>query len=91
MTNIFSGEIMSQSIFMSIELKQNWKFRQAEQEIWHPANVPGTIHTDLFANKIIEDPFYRTNERDQQWIDKVDWEYKTTFQLDEKFLSKENL
>ncbi len=33
-----------------------------------PATVPGSVQTDLLANKAIGDPFYRLNEKDQQWI-----------------------
>jgi Beta-galactosidase/beta-glucuronidase len=58
-------------------LSQNWEFRQARSEIWYPATVPGCVHTDLMANKIIDDPFYRLNERAVQWVDKEDWMYQT--------------
>ena len=30
------------------------------------ATVPGTVHTDLMDNKLIDDPFYRLNERGVQ-------------------------
>ncbi|MCU0645834.1 MAG: glycoside hydrolase family 2 protein, partial [bacterium] len=74
-----------------IKLNDNWQFHQVGNDEWLPAEIPGTVHTDLFKNNKIGDPFYRSNERDQQWIDKVDWEYKATFQLDENLLSKENI
>ena len=61
------------------EINAGWQFRQQNFGAWRAATVPGTVHTDLLANKAIEDPFYRTNERDQQWIDKVNWEYRTAF------------
>ncbi|MCI0494645.1 glycoside hydrolase family 2 protein, partial [candidate division KSB1 bacterium] len=76
---------------ITFDLNNDWQFHQVGNDEWLPAEVPGTVHTDLFKNNRIGDPFYRTNERDQQWIDKVDWEYKTIFQLDENLLSKENL
>ena len=63
-------------------LSSGWVFREAETGDWLPATVPGTVHTDLLANGKIEDPFYRTNEHDQQWIDKKDWEYATRLDLD---------
>ena len=47
------------------------------------------MHTDLLENEKIEDPFYRLNEHDLQWIDKVDWEYKTTFNVDNEMLQKD--
>lgn len=70
-------------------LNENWTFSQVGENNWLPATVPGTVHTDLMANGKIEDPFYRLNERDLQWIDKVDWEYKTKFSVDENFLDRD--
>lgn len=63
----------------SYPLHSNWEFKQVNQEKWYPATVPGVVHTDLFDNKLIEDPFYRQNEKDLQWIEEEDWVYKTTF------------
>jgi beta-mannosidase len=48
---------------------------------WHPAKVPGDVHLDLIANKLIPDPFYRDNEAKLQWIENADWEYRKTLQL----------
>jgi beta-mannosidase len=72
-----------------MEINQNWEFRQAGKENWLPASVPGTIHTDLLANKVIDDPYYRLNEKQLQWIDKADWEYRTVIIADEKLFSLE--
>jgi len=68
-----------------------WVFREADTGEWLPATVPGTVHTDLLANGKIQDPFYRTNERDQQWIDKKDWDYATHFDLDAATLAHDHL
>ena len=73
------------------ELNEGWKFRQARLTNWYPASVPGVVHTDLLANGIIEDPFFRLNERGLQWIDKEDWIYETHFTLSPEMLSKENI
>ncbi|NQU54235.1 MAG: glycoside hydrolase family 2 protein [Bacteroidetes bacterium] len=73
------------------ELSENWTFNQVGENQWLPATVPGTVHTDLMANDKIEDPFYRMNEHDLQWIDKVDWEYKSTFVLDKTILQKDRI
>lgn len=75
----------------TIELQNNWEFRQAGKDAWLPAEVPGCVHTDLLKNNKIEDPFYRLNEHDLQWIDKKDWEYKTHFQIDDKMLTKDKV
>ena len=69
---------------------EDWKFKQQRGiGIWYDATVPGVIHTDLMANEIIEDPFYRLNERGVQWVDKEDWVYQTEFVADKEILSKE--
>ncbi len=72
-------------------LVTGWQFRQAGKDDWHPAIVPGCVHTDLLSNKLIEDPFYRDNEKKQQWIGKTDWEYQTTFKISPEMLKRENL
>lgn len=70
-----------------INLSENWTFKEFGSDNWMPAKVPGTVHLDLMANNIIEDPFYRKNEVNQQWIDKVDWLYSMEFELkDSEFL-----
>lgn len=73
------------------ELNTGWTFSQADNDNWLPAQVPGTVHTDLLANHKIEDPFYRLNEHKLQWIDKVDWQYKTLFSVDKDLLKHQNI
>lgn len=74
-----------------MEINHNWEFRQVGKENWLPATVPGTVHTDLLANKVIEDPYYRLNEKKLQWIDKADWEYRTVFIADDKLLKHDRI
>jgi len=73
------------------EINTGWKFKQARLNNWYPATVPGVVHTDLMDNGILEDPLFRLNERGAQWVDKEDWIYETTFNLDEETSSKENI
>ncbi len=70
-----------QNTLTSRVLDQNWSFKALEDSSWLRASVPGTIHTDLMANGIIEDPYYRLNERKVQWVDKKDWVYQCSFEL----------
>jgi len=71
-------------------LHQNWKFRKVGDTAWMPAAVPGTVHTDLLANKKINDPF-SYNENELQWIETIDWEYETSFSVDKALLQKKNI
>ncbi|MCX7987000.1 MAG: glycoside hydrolase family 2 protein [Bacteroidales bacterium] len=73
------------------EIKDGWQFSQAGMNEWKPATVPGTVHTDLLDNKVIPDPFFRTNEKDLQWIDKVNWEYQTVFEVSPEVLRAKNI
>ena len=70
-------------------LHEGWQFKQARGTNWFNATVPGVVHTDLMANEIIEDPFFRLNERGVQWVDKEDWIYTTTFTANADILNKE--
>lgn len=70
-------------------LNTNWVFKQVTDSTWLNATVPGCVHTDLMDNSIIDNPYFRLNERDVQWIDKVDWEYSTTFDVDEEIHNKD--
>src|SRR5580692_538183 len=69
-------------------LDSGWQFRAVGKtdnpdiQQWHPAQVPGVVHTDLLQNNLIPDPFDRDNEFRLQWIGLTDWEYQTTFQVD---------
>ena len=60
----------------------DWTFRNAKDMQYMPAGVPGTVHTDLLANGVIEDPFYRDNEKKVQWVEREDWVYRTEFSFD---------
>jgi beta-mannosidase len=65
----------------SVVLGSGWQFRESGKGEWRKASVPGSVQTDLLANKLIEDPFYRDDEPKLQWIGKTDWEYRTTFDV----------
>lgn len=74
-----------------VTLNTQWQFHQKGKEIWYPASVPGTVHTDLITNKLIPDPFFSDNEKKVQWVENEDWEYKTSFTCDKKTFSQHNI
>jgi beta-mannosidase len=88
---MLSYSLHAQTSVLTMELNNNWEFRQTGTYAWLTATVPGTVHTDLLNNKIIEDPYYRLNERSVQWIDKVNWEYRTTLNLSAEMAQKQNI
>lgn len=62
-----------------ISLNGAWSLFKIGDNTPIPAIVPGCVHTDLLANGLLEDPFYRTNEAKQMWIGETDWRYARSF------------
>lgn len=91
LVSIFLSECGIDSSISKVELNTNWKFKASNETTWNSATVPGTVHTDLISIGKIEDPYYRLNEHNSQWIDKEVWEYKTSFNLSEADFSKQNI
>ena len=72
-------------------LTGKWQFRETGTDEWLPAQVPGSVHTDLMASGRIPDPFVADNELDVQWIIERDWEYALTFQAPVELLAEERV
>jgi beta-mannosidase len=73
------------------KLHSNWSFQEQDHTKWYPAKVPGEVHLDLMSNKLIQDPFYRDNEKKVQWIEKKNWDYKTTFDVSNQIITAKNI
>ncbi|WP_241154738.1 glycoside hydrolase family 2 protein [Amniculibacterium aquaticum] len=70
---------------------EKWNFNQEGKSEILPAKVPGTVHTDLYYNKKIEDPFYSDNEQKIQWIENENWIYTTQFEVSKKELNQDHI
>lgn len=68
-----------------------WQFRQAGDEEWLPATVPGGVHTDLLALGKIPDPFVADNEKKVAWVAEQDWEYRYQFTANADVLTEEKV
>ncbi len=88
---LFGCSSIEKEVPLKILLTDNWQFKGIDTLDWKNATVPGNIFTDLLKHKIIEDPFIKTNEEKVQWVSEKSWEYKTTFNLSDKTLKKENI
>ncbi len=73
-----------------VQLHDGWEFRQVGKEQWRAAEVPGCVHLDLLRYELLPDPFFGTNEKLIQWVEKEDWEYRTTFRVTAEQLAKED-
>ena len=72
-----------------ISLDKGWEFSQVGKGEWLPATVPGTVHQDLIDNDKLINPFFGMNEEKVQWVEKEDWQYRTTFTLTKEQLARQ--
>jgi beta-mannosidase len=87
-TSYSSKEVFYEEITLNT---LDWTFRNVKEQNYYPAKILGTIHTDLFENKLIPDPFYGANEQALQWIENETWEYNATFSVTKNQLKQENI
>ncbi|HOP05003.1 MAG TPA: hypothetical protein PLE67_11050 [Tenuifilaceae bacterium] len=81
-----SFSILSSSAQVRIDLSNGWKFRKVNtNDEWLAAKVPGSLHSDLFRNNIIPDPFLGCNHSELDWIEESEWEYSLNFPFEENF------
>ncbi len=86
------------SVTSAAPLQAQWSFRllpgdaqlQAHpgMDTWRPAQVPGSVHTDLMAAGVIGDPYVGAAEAGLQWIGLGNWEYRARFDVDAATLNK---
>lgn len=63
----------------TIDLSGPWTLIRPATGKRYGAQVPGCVHEDLLRAGVIEDPFFRTNERDQICLARESWIYERTF------------
>jgi beta-mannosidase len=76
---------------IEVNLNKNWQFKSTSTELWQPAIVPGTVHSNLIKTKQIDNPFYANNEQKLQWIDSLNWEYQCQFNIPQNVFEKKNI
>ena len=80
------------------QLNLGWQFKAAKPNLekglkdeWLPITCPGIVHTALQKQGIIPDPFYRDNETKLQWLEKEDFVFENTFDVDSMLLDDEHI
>jgi beta-mannosidase len=76
---------------MSLNLAGEWKLSDAQKSISIKCNLPGDNYSALLKADKIEDPFYRKNEADIQWVADKDWVFERTFQVTDKLLASKQI
>ncbi len=72
-------------------LNGSWSLIKDSEATAIPATVPGCVHTDLLANRLLENPFYRDNELKQMWVGETDWQYSRTFSIPPEFMAHDRV
>jgi beta-mannosidase len=74
----------------TISLNEGWQLKLASNSFqnvqdgspfsqWQEATVPGSVQSNLIRQGLLPDPYYGTNEKEVQWVENVNWDFKTTF------------
>lgn len=69
---------------------EKWQFKNAKENNWLTASVPGTVHLDLMDHQLIPDPYKDENEKKVQWVENENWDYQTVFKVSAKELQNQN-
>ncbi|MDP4207713.1 MAG: glycoside hydrolase family 2 protein [Bacteroidota bacterium] len=83
---VLSCQHAEQEINTDFELKSAWEFHIAGDNQWLPASVPGDVASDLYRNHKIQIPSIN-NISKIRWVDKIDWEYRTMFDVPQATLN----
>ncbi len=80
----------------NVSLNTGWEFHEfngnkKQLAEWHTATVPGLVHTDLLAHQLIPDPFYRDNEKQVQWVENTEWEYRKSVNATQALLQHQHI
>ncbi|MFT7612416.1 MAG: beta-mannosidase [Parvicellaceae bacterium] len=75
----------------TLQLDSEWLFKSESEQTNRPATVPGCVHTDLFDNKVIDDPYFDNNELSLKWIENENWQYTTQFTLTQEELQNQHI
>lgn len=74
-----------------IEIASPWQFKQIDKTEWYPAKVPGNVFIDLLGAGLIKDPYYADQVNESRWVEKKNWEYKTSFECDQSLLRNDHI
>jgi len=79
------------TVSAAIDLNGDWQFKATDETKWLHAQVPGVVQSDLLRAGRLKDPFYRDQELEAQWVEKKEWEYRRSFNVDSKFLKHDRI
>lgn len=72
---------------VEVNLGGTWIVTNANKSISVPGNVPGNVHTALYKNGTIKDPYFRFNDVNYRWIAYDNWTYTRSLEGVKIFIS----
>lgn len=76
-------------INMKVDLGGIWNWCEAGKKQIYKGQVPGSVLTEMVKDKMIEDPYWRTNEYKTRELSRKDYRYFREFEVSEEFLENE--
>lgn len=76
---------------LTLDLNGAWRMRPADDPVFLPASVPGSVYADYLAAGRLEDPFWRDNEDAAYRLMDQDFLYERTFTPDEALLASPHI
>ena len=73
------------------ELQDGFQIRVAGEDSWYPMTVPGSAMDTFCREGILPNPYYGTNEYQVREFFRNDFEIRSTFQISEEELEKEQI
>ncbi len=71
----------------TLSLNGLWRMREAGTNLWHDAQIPGSVYSALLNDGSMPDPYWRDNELAAFVLLKKDYEFERTFTADGELLS----
>jgi beta-mannosidase len=68
-----------------------WEVYHPIKEVWMPFGEAGSVQEYLWHANELPDPFYGDNEKSYQWIEDVEWNFRSRFFLNEDFYKAKQL
>ncbi|KAL9972744.1 hypothetical protein ACROYT_G019109 [Oculina patagonica] len=84
----FSYSILIRCDAVEVNLGGTWIVTNANKSISMHGNVPGNVHTALYKNGTIRDPYFRFNDVKYRWIAYDNWTYTRSLEVSEDIISK---
>ena len=89
--SVSTGMSQAMRSMSQLDLSGTWNIEQVNGTVKTTGAMPGGIHSALYENGIIVDPYYGTNEEKIQWVAEQDWIVSREFEVDPSLLAYQDI